>query len=152
MDIHWLQISFQGRFWFDFCPFSQFPTSYPIPVKDLLELGFCLLIHALSRLLSSINYQRRWKRMTLLWCDDCLPSILVDTDVAQGFFAREGKVGPCVHQFGAQIASPGRWPFLLWKTDPAARSSFEVTVETALAFPVWRNLPITTVASVTLQG
>ena len=103
-----------------------FPTSYPIPVKDLLELGFCLLIHALSRLLSSINYQRRWKRMTLLWCDDCLPSILVDTDVAQGFFAREGKVGPCVHQFGAQIASPGRWPFLLWKTDPAARSSFEV--------------------------
>ena len=22
LDIHWLQISFQGRFWFDFCPFS----------------------------------------------------------------------------------------------------------------------------------
>ena len=22
LDIHWWQISFQGRFWFDFCPFS----------------------------------------------------------------------------------------------------------------------------------
>ena len=108
----WCRLKCLLCFWVGVC----FPTSYPIPVKDLLELGFCLLIHALSRLLSSINCQKKMEAN-----DSTLErwlltiSILVDTDVAQVFFAREGKVEPCVHQFGAQIASPGRWPFLLWE-------------------------------------
>ena len=33
-DIHWLQISFQGRFWFDFCPFS---VDLPISKKKTFQ-------------------------------------------------------------------------------------------------------------------
>ena len=82
---------------------------------------------------------RRWRRMILLWCDDCLPSFLVHIDVVQGFFAREGKVGPCVHQFGAQIASPGREPFLFKKREPAACSSLEVKADFCPAH-LWQGM------------
>ena len=45
LDIHWLQISFQGRFWFDFCPFSlDFKQKLPFQEKTY-HFMFSFLSH-----------------------------------------------------------------------------------------------------------